>query len=160
MRGKWILALGTMLEQAMRRVYFTGEGVYFSFLRFSEIGAVDESAAGNVLPKPHALFGLKSVKAHRETIRLIAIEASPQTRIEGDGLQQGRFNYFVGRDRNQWRTNIPVFEAVVYKEIFPGIDLKFYGKNGVLEYDIVVKSGANPAAIRLAYRGNPEFKSR
>src|SRR5439155_5052759 len=50
-------------------------------------------------------------------------------------------------------TNIPTYRDVAYKNLWPGIDLVFSGRAGRLKYEFLVKPGARPSAIRLAYRG-------
>jgi len=66
---------------------------------------------------------------------------------------QGKSHYFVGSEGAQWRTNIPHFSRVQYDEIYPGVDLVLYGYDGQLEYDLIVKPGANVKRIRLAFEG-------
>ena len=64
-----------------------------------------------------------------------------------------RVNYFIGNDPKKWRTDIPTYQAVVYRNAYAGIDIKFYGQGRQLEYDIVVKPGADPDQVRFAYQG-------
>ena len=64
--------------------------------------------------------------------------------------QEAKFNYFFGRDRQQWRTDVPSYGAVLYPEAYPGIDLKFYGCGRELEYDVIVKPGADLNRVRFA----------
>lgn len=45
------------------------------------------------------------------------------------------------------------YERVRYHNLYPGIDLIFYGQGRQLEYDLVVAPGADPRAIRLAVKG-------
>jgi hypothetical protein len=68
-------------------------------------------------------------------------------------LQAQKINYFIGKDPAKWHTNIPAYSGVVYREAYPGIDLKFYGRDHHLEYDIVVKPGADPEQVRFAFDG-------
>ncbi|MDR3554780.1 MAG: SBBP repeat-containing protein [Syntrophobacteraceae bacterium] len=67
--------------------------------------------------------------------------------------QQGKINYFKGNNPGKWRTNIPTYGAVLYKNAYPGIDIKFYGNNRRLEYDIIVGPGADPSVVRFKYSG-------
>ncbi len=80
-------------------------------------------------------------------LHLQILGASPRARAAGADELPGRTNYFVGRNPARWRTNIPSFARVRYANVYPGIDLVYYGKQGRLEYDWVVKPGANPASI-------------
>jgi len=67
--------------------------------------------------------------------------------------QDCKVNYFIGNDPKKWRTDIPTYKAVVYQEAYPGIDLKFYGAGRQLEYDIIVKPGADPNRVKFKYAG-------
>jgi uncharacterized repeat protein (TIGR01451 family) len=61
-------------------------------------------------------------------------------------------HYLVGSP-SEWHTNVPNFERIRYSEILPGIDVEYYGADGRLEYDFVVKPGADPKAIGISYEG-------
>lgn len=65
----------------------------------------------------------------------------------------GKSNYFIGNDPEQWRTDVPTYERVRYRNLYPGIDLLFYGRQRELEYDFVLAPQADPAQIRLAFSG-------
>jgi hypothetical protein len=66
----------------------------------------------------------------------------------------GRVNYFKGNDPSNWHTNVAAYARVKYENVYPGIDLVFYGSDEQqLEFDFVVGSGANPNAIKLAFEG-------
>ena len=73
--------------------------------------------------------------------------------IQGEERRAGVSNYFLGRDPNQWHTGVPQFGKVRYRNVYPGIDVVFYGNASELEYDLVVQPGADPAKIRLAFDG-------
>jgi len=62
-------------------------------------------------------------------------------------------NYFIGNDPRQWKTNVPSYAKVKYTGVYPGIDLVFYGKQNLLEYDFIVSPGADPNIIALAFDG-------
>ena len=67
------------------------------------------------------------------------------------GLEElaGQSNYFIGNDPRKWRRNVRTFGKVEYSEVYPGVDLVYYGNQGKLEYDFVVARGADPSAITL-----------
>ncbi len=88
-----------------------------------------------------------------QLIKLTFLNANPNPEIIAVDPQEGKVNYFIGNDPNKWRTNIPTYRAVVYKEVYPGIDIKFYGNNRQMEYDVIVKSGADPNLVKLSYEG-------
>jgi hypothetical protein len=81
-------------------------------------------------------------KASREEVRAEALDPSPYI-----------VSRFEGNDESLWTTGIPSSRAVLYRDLYPGIDLKVYGVDRQVEYDWIVRPGANPAAIRLEFRG-------
>lgn len=65
----------------------------------------------------------------------------------------GKANDFHGSDPAQWHTNLSMYQEIVYRELWPGIDLHIREKNGALTYEFHVKPGADAENIHLAYRG-------
>jgi len=86
-------------------------------------------------------------------LRMKFAGVNPAPRISGLDEFSGKTNYFVGNDPTQWHTNIPTYARVHYADLYPGIDLSFYGGQRQLEYDFVVQPGADPSKIGLEFRG-------
>ena len=68
-------------------------------------------------------------------------------------MRSGVSNYLRCNDRSKWRTDVPHYGRVRYREIYPGVDLVFYGSGSDLEFDLAVQPGADPSAIRFALSG-------
>ncbi|MFI5455817.1 MAG: SBBP repeat-containing protein [Isosphaerales bacterium] len=81
------------------------------------------------------------------------VGANPASRAVGLGKQAGVSNYLIGSDPSKWHTDIPNYGQVDYQGVYRGIDLVYHGDQRQLEYDFVVKPGADPRAIRLAFDG-------
>jgi hypothetical protein len=62
-------------------------------------------------------------------------------------------NYFIGNNPSLWHTNIPNYGRVEYQDVYPGVNLVYYGNQQQLEYDFVVAPGADPGIISLAFQG-------
>jgi hypothetical protein len=62
-------------------------------------------------------------------------------------------HYYIGDDPNKWHTNVPNYERVKFEQVYPGIDLVYYGNQQRLEYDFVLRPGAEAKQIRLTYSG-------
>lgn len=91
--------------------------------------------------------------APQSVVRMRFVGANLQPRIEGLDALPGISNYFIGKDPSQWHTDIVGYSRVRYGDVYPGIDLVYYGNAGQVEYDFVLKAGADPGAIRLAFDG-------
>jgi hypothetical protein len=90
-------------------------------------------------------------QAPDSVLRLRLVGANSNAAVTGGDELPGKANYFLGNDPSKWRTNVPTYARVKYQNIYPGIDLAYYGnQEGQLEYDFVVAPGADPAAITLS----------
>jgi beta-propeller repeat-containing protein len=65
----------------------------------------------------------------------------------------GVVNYFTGAKPAGWKIGIPTYGRVLYSDIYPNVDLAYYGDQGRLEYDFVAKPGADLASIALRFDG-------
>jgi hypothetical protein len=73
--------------------------------------------------------------------------------MQGAGELEGRASYFIGNRPDRWHRNVPNFGRVLYEDVYPGIDLVYYGNQRQLEYDFTVRPGANPSVIRILASG-------
>jgi hypothetical protein len=86
-------------------------------------------------------------------LRLGFLGANPAPEIEGTDVLAGKVNYLLGNEPSAWKTGLPTYGELVYRELWPGIDLAFRGEAGTLKYEFRVAPGADPSDIRLLYRG-------
>jgi hypothetical protein len=92
-------------------------------------------------------------KIESAAVRMNLLGAKAVESAEGEDAQSGKANYFTGRDQAKWLSGVPMFGKVRLREVYPGIDLVYYGRQGRLEYDFVVAPGADPAKIALGFEG-------
>ena len=86
-------------------------------------------------------------------VKLRFERANPSPEMKAEERRGGVSNYFIGNDPSRWRTGVPQFGKVRYRDVYPGIDAVFYGNASELEYDFVVNPGASPEKIRLWFDG-------
>jgi hypothetical protein len=91
-------------------------------------------------------------------LRLTPSGATTVTRGHGEDPLPGKVHYLTGSNPAAWRSNVATYERVRYAEAYPGIDLVFYGNQSRLEYDFVVKAGADPDAIALQFDGADDLE--
>jgi hypothetical protein len=80
-------------------------------------------------------------------LRLRLMGANPAAEAQGLEELPGKSNYFLGNDSKRWRTNVPNYAKVAYKNVYRGVDLVYYGNQGQLEYDFVVAPHTDPRTI-------------
>lgn len=89
--------------------------------------------------------------AERSVLRLEFRGTNPDPDVVAADPSEYRVSYFEGNDPSRWLTGIPTSSTVVYRGVYPRIDLKIYGVEREVEYDWVVKPGGDPALIRFVY---------
>src|SRR5206468_299605 len=86
-------------------------------------------------------------------VRLRFSGADPGSRMEAALLQPGLSSYFTGSDSRRWHAGLRTYAQVRCRDLYPGIDLLYYGRQGELEYDLQVQPQADPRAVRLSFPG-------
>ncbi len=92
-------------------------------------------------------------KTRRAALRMKLVGSNAAPEIVGTEELPGKSNYMIGNDRSDWRTGIPNYKRVEYKQVYPGVDLVYYGNQRQLEYDFVVAAGADPKSIEMEIEG-------
>ena len=88
----------------------------------------------------------------RWALKLDFVDANPQARPETLEPAETLVSYFKGRPE-EWRTGLRASRRIIYRNLWPGIDLIYSGTVNRLKYDFIVRPGADPNRIRLAWRG-------
>ena len=142
--GKLPLSFEPNRGQAEPTVQFLSrEAGYTLFLTGDE--AVLALRTSNASPEQNS-----SVSA----LRLHLDGANASAKSNGESALPGRSNYFLGDHAANWQAGVPTYSRVRYEDIYPGIDLVYYGnRSGRLEHDFVVRPGADPGTIALNLRG-------
>ena len=125
-------------------LFFTDEGIVFTLHPGSK--------KREPLPQGE-LTGRKAESGPRTVVQWKMAGLSPGAKLLPLHPQEGKVHYFLGNDPQNWHTNLPTYQALLYQEAYPGIDLKFYGTGPQLEYDILVQPGADPSLVKFQYEG-------
>jgi len=86
-------------------------------------------------------------------VRMAFLGANLKADASGDRRLPGKVNYLLGDDPSRWRVGAPTFAQVRVDQLYPGIDLVYYGNQQQLEYDFTIAPGADPAVIALRFEG-------
>ncbi|NMC07809.1 MAG: hypothetical protein GYA24_21525 [Candidatus Lokiarchaeota archaeon] len=60
-------------------------------------------------------------------------------------------SYFFGSNPDAWRAGLTDYRAIIYEDLYPGIDLQYKIVEGALKYEFVVEPGADPSAIKMEF---------
>jgi len=159
--GKLPLSFEVNQGQTDAQVKYLSRGAGYSlFLTSSEAVLTLRSASGDTAkqaawqPKPFIAGRPQS----SSVLRLKLLDGNPKTEVSGQDELPGKSNYFIGNDPSKWHTNIRQFGKVRYVDVYPAIDLVYYGHQRELEYDFVLHPGATPRTIRLGIEGAKKLR--
>jgi hypothetical protein len=157
--GKLPLAFEANNGQTSDQVEFLsrGQGYTLFLTRNAETVLVLASTQKETSEQPPNARPVR-VKPRREStppwvVRMTLVNADVTSRAEGLEELQGKANYFIGSDSRKWRTNVPMFSRVQYRNVYPGVDLVYYGNQKQLENDFIVAPGADPQSITMSFEG-------
>jgi len=135
--GKLPLSFVRNAGQLDRRVHYSAQAAGASFF----------------FTRKEAVYSFPQNKKPSLALRLRFVGANRNVAIRGERLAPGRVNYLLGNDPSKWHTGLRTYQRVVYRNLWPGVDMAFAGRGGELKYEFLVRSGARVRDIRLAYRG-------
>ncbi|MDB5235578.1 MAG: hypothetical protein JWR44_2571 [Hymenobacter sp.] len=147
-RGQWPTAVQYRAEVPGGTVFLTPTGLVYDWHRpnDSELAHVALEA-----PAHHVTTASALRQTHAVFVDFVGAQAAA---LVGEERQTAYHNYFLGTDPRHWATQVPLFGAVRYGALYPGTDVRYYSTaEGQLEYDFLLKPGANPATVAMRYRG-------
>lgn len=90
---------------------------------------------------------------HSHTYEIKFLNANPNP-VAVTEKQLTRYNnYFIGKDSSKWASRCAVFTSIIYKNIYPNIDVHYYTSNGAFKYDIIVNPGGDLSKVAFSIDG-------
>ena len=135
-------------------MWFSKEGITYQFTR-----RIDKNGTNPMKGLDSHMRGNDTEPDSVEQLVLTAkfVGANPNPEVVAEGLIDYKCNYFLGNDPAKWHTDVPNFEAITLKDIYPNIDLRYSGDgNGQAAYEFVTAPGADIAQIKVEYEGAEE----
>lgn len=99
---------------------------------------------------PHEAGSKSTATPDESTIALKLLEPNLNADTVPQGKLQQDHSYFPSGDPKRWIVHVPEYERVTYQEVYPGVDLSFYGNGGRLEYDFVLQPNTDVSRVELA----------
>ncbi len=81
------------------------------------------------------------------------VGANPKATVLAEKPSESYLNYIRYAESEKNPTNIRDYEKVVYKDLYPGVDLDYYVQDDHLKYDFRLQPQARISDIRLRYNG-------
>jgi Beta-propeller repeat/Abnormal spindle-like microcephaly-assoc'd, ASPM-SPD-2-Hydin len=136
---------------------FRGEG-YTAFLTSGSMVLSLRPTNLALIPKTGDVPSTDLPRVSSTTMQFRLSGAAQSPAVIGEDQKPGRVNYFIGKDPTKWRTNVPIYARIRYKNVYPGIDLVYHGSGRQIECDFAVSPGANPNRIQFEITGANEIR--
>jgi hypothetical protein len=131
-------------------IYLCNDEIAYKFIRKidqpSGVAVIDSAIAPDK-------YGRQQQSVEMILVRAVFMGANLNPEIIPENRLGYNNNYFYGADQNQWRSDVPNYSAVIYRNVWPGIDLRYCGSNRSLKYDFIINPGADLSQIRVRYEG-------
>ena len=152
--GKLPLTFEENRGQVDGKVEFLSHGSGYTLLLSPTEAVLALSAQRSTSQDPRGVRTMQPTPSHARStmLRMKLVGANPSAQVAGLEELPGKINYFIGSDQEKWRKNIAAYAKVKYREVYPGIDLVYYGNQRQFEYD--------GSFSRCVSSGNQEFGFR
>jgi Divergent InlB B-repeat domain/Beta-propeller repeat/Viral BACON domain len=150
----WLAAIPAMVAGSDARL----PGIFFSN---AESGTAEVRYIG-MTSKLRAGFATDGVTfwAHGFRLRQLFLGVNRSADIEGVDPLDAHVNFLLGAQKKDWRTNVPVYQSILYRNLYPGVDLQYRVEADRLKSEYRIVPGGAPRQIRIRYRGAKRIRIR
>ncbi len=149
--GQWDEQVLFRADACGTTIWFTKEGFTCQFSRrIDRPRAASRTSPG--LERPGESINPDSLEQLVIIARFVGANPSPEVIAEDE--MEYKCNYFFGSDPAKWYTDVPNYEAVTLRNLYPGVDLKYSGDaDGQVAYEFITTSSADVELIKIEYEG-------
>jgi len=148
-KGQWHPDVLYLARLGGLDVWITKYGVNYTFFKLEEVPSPKQNerrSPDKFEYKDYILLG------HRVLMKLQGHNESPVR--EGKEKLEGYYNYFIGNDPSKYASFVGLYKEAIVKDVYKGIDIRYYFDKGSLRYDYIVHPGADPSKIVFNLEGS------
>ncbi len=154
-KGQWHSDVLYLCRMGGLDAWITKYGVNYTFYKVERTTSIPAGHSNTSIPAGdkfhHDDLENSTLLGHRVLLKLQNHNPAPQR--EGKQKQVGYYNYLIGNDPSKHASNVGLYKEAVVKNVYNGIDLRYYFDKGSLRYDYVVHPGADPSKIAFTLEG-------
>lgn len=148
-KGQWDSQVKYLDQSKNTNAWILNSGnILFDFYRIEETNQEEK-----VNSKFESTSGI--IKGNRI---LFEWQGSSSVQLYSSNKTETYHNYFIGNDTSKYATNVGLFSEVLGKELYQGINIKYYFDNNNIRYDLIVSPNADVNQINLSIKGANEIK--
>lgn len=120
--------------------FVTKTGFDYTLYNLNDLNKIHE--------KLHGIEKNVMIRGHHYKVNFINANLS---QTEASEKQSEYYNYFIGRSRESWKTDISAYKNVVFKNVYESIDIRLHSEQLNLKYDFIIKPKGDVNHIRLIF---------
>ena len=143
--GQWEEAFDYKMEVPYGALFLQGDAVVVSMADEAGMSALHHAMHGHDIEPPGA------IDAHAYEVKLVGANPSQSKSFQ---KRNTHYNYFLGNNPTNWKSDVGAFGEVVYEKVYKGIDARYYfSEEGNFKYDFIIAPKADPSQVELEYVG-------
>jgi hypothetical protein len=149
-KGQWNEEVLYMCHMGGLNAWITKNGVAYDFYKI-------ESKEENEL---NGHYAHKQMREEHKNTRILGhnvffrfVNRNKSFKTEALDKQTAYYNYFIGKDQSKYATKVGLYKEIMLKNVYDGIDIRYYFDNGAIRYDFIVMPGADPGQIKFKLEG-------
>ncbi len=151
-KGQWHNDVLYLCRMGSLDAWITKYGVNYTFYKIEKDPAKQSSEENEILNRKFKSEQENEIMlGHRVVLQYE--NHNPNPAGEGSQKQSGYYNYFIGNDSGKHATMVGLYKEVSVKDVYRGIDIRYYFDRGCLRYDYFVQPGADPGQIKFELTG-------
>lgn len=88
----------------------------------------------------------------------LTFEGASKGTIDGVDPVPGVRHFFVGNDPARWRTNVRAFAQVLWRGLYPGVDVRLVTTADGVRYDLLLSPGADLSRVSVRCDGHTDLR--
>lgn len=148
-KGQWHQDVLYRAELPAGYVYLLRDGIYYDLYESSRVNEL-------LHHRHEGTLGEIDSTIHHHGVKVSFIGALEDFTHQGFDPYPEKINYLIGNDPSKWGRNVKAFNGVLYKNIYPNIDLKIEMNGVSFKYEFIVHPGGDPEKIALKFKGQEE----
>jgi predicted secreted protein len=150
-KGQWPSEVLFMTKANGMDTWITRTGIIYDFYQLVEREKPNPSSETNAGPLEKEQQTIRDKKGH--VIKFNLLQCNKNVSPQGVEKHEAYYNYFIGNDKSKWASFVGLYKEAIVKNIYNGIDIRYYYDNGSLRYDYIVSPGADPKQIHFDMEG-------
>ena len=144
-KKQWEAQVLYKLQLGSSSIYLEQNTVTFDLVNAADLEAIEHPGESGTDKSNYPI--------RHHAYKMHFVGSNPNAKITRAKQSAEYYNFLNGNNPAAWSSYVYGFGEVQYRQIYSGIDLKFYSSGENMKYDFIVKPGADINQIKIQYEG-------